>query len=346
MTDNKQQLISRLPIFPFRGVRGLKYIMKINSYIPFLALSLGMMQASCTQGDEPQADTAPAPLSIGNVQLTDQTSVDTQADTRAATYTTYDPTKDGAAQYIGFFVKEDATAGYEACNNRRGSYDDVLKQWTANTGIWLNDHAADVAVYAPYDPLQPSDGTLRLTAATRNAAKPQDVWLNRFTATNAAPTVAKVQLNQLFTRFTISLTKDATFTPDATITGLTITGKEVHGSCIYSPFEASPYVGDGAKRFTPVVTAQTLKSTTDAATYDLLMIPVALTERIVFIFTVNGAPMKFSLRTDVFSGKKLEAGKNYQVAVKLKPGVLNVFSVTMEDWDQQPEIDAGTVVLP
>ena len=123
-----------------------KILTKGNRILACHLLALSLL-ASCSQDDAlPRSVGTNLPsLGLSTLQATDIPADETV--TRAAGTTAYPTNK-----FIGFFVKADATNGYTACNNRKGEYNTTRKLWLPTPdSIWLNNHDADIAVYAPYD---------------------------------------------------------------------------------------------------------------------------------------------------------------------------------------------------
>lgn len=321
-------------------------------------LALG---ASCSQ-DEAQPDTAvvgTTPLALTAIRVqTDDASAANGSLTRAP------GTPDlSTAIPIGIFVKAGTTGeGYAAIHNRKAEYNTARKLWlpiispATPDSIWLNNHEADIAVYAPYAVAQDAHqatnpGTLKLAAALRPVNGDKDLWGKRLKANNAtyltAPTVLAPTLTHLYTRLTVTLMRSATYTATATVSSLQLSGKDLCAEATYSLFaddETSAYsptvAGSG---FTATLTpALPIGTTVDAAAkIDLLLIPAALTEAIVLTATIDGVQMKVTLPAAKFASQ-LEAGKWYQTAINLKPGKLDIASVSVVKWDTSlAEVDGG-----
>lgn len=256
-----------------------------------------------------------------------------EAATRATT-TAYPTSK-----FIGFFVKADAANGYAACNNRKGGYSTARKLWlpdatTPADSIWLNNHDADIAVYAPYDAAHTTAATLDLKACLRPADGSKDIWCKRFTANNKSTGLAPV-LEHVYSRFTISLSLDANYKGSAPVDSVSLTNADLYVTGTYKPFEATPYTyaGDAGIGFklSPVVSLTTAAPT---GSIDLLLIPATLTGDIKLSLTVNKITFGVTLSKTSFGGK-LEAGKQYNAGIKLKPTALQVTSVTINDWNDE-----------
>ena len=246
---------------------------------------------------------------------------------------------------VGFFVKADAANGYKAVSNRKGTYSTARNLWlpqaaTPADSIWLNSHDADVAIYAPYSATHVTASTLNLTAALRPADGSKDIWCKRFAANNKSKSLA-VTLEHLYTRLTVVVSRDGNYKSDANLTALALKGNEIYESATYKPFETAPYTNSSSTGLTPAVTPQTLNASTASATYDLLLIPATLTGDITLTLTVDGKKMQVKVAKEKFTGNKLEAGKQYNVNLKLKPGKLEITSVSVVKWDVLTEVSGG-----
>lgn len=313
-----------------------------------------LLLASCTQDDNlpggTAADSRPALLGLSNLRAADISTVDVStraADTREATTRAAASTPDYPKnQSIGFFVKEDNTHGYPACNNRKGTYNTTRKLWLPTSdSIWLNNHDADIVIYAPYDAAQATAAALNLTACLRPADGSKDIWCKRFPANNQSKDLTAT-LEHLYTRLCITVTLAADYKAEAKLTDIALTGKDIYAGTTYKPFEAVPYIYDGEKgvSLTPEA-AKVLNTTTTSATYDLLLIPTAagaaLTDDLTLTLTVDGKMMRVKIAKEKFTGTKLEAGKQHNINLKLMPGKLALSSVSVVKWDALAEVDGG-----
>lgn len=290
-----------------------------------LALSL---LASCSQDDAlPRSAGANLPsLGLSTLQATDMPADKTV--TRAAGTTAYPTSK-----FIGFFVKADATNGYTACNNRKGEYNTTRKLWLPTPdSIWLNNHDADIAVYAPYDAAHTTAATLNLTAALRPADGSKDIWCKRFAANNKSKGLAPV-LEHVYSRFTISLSLDANYKGTAPVDSVSLTNADLYTTGTYKPFEttAYTYAGDAGIEF-KLPSVINLTTAAPTGTIDLLLIPATLAGDIKLSLTVNKITFGVTL-SKASLGNKLQAGKQYNANIKLKPTALEVTSVTIADWN-------------
>lgn len=300
----------------------------IHFQLPVILLLL----AGCTQGEPlPGEDTAAKSL----LQVSHlQTATEDHAATRAASTTDY-------TGNIGLFMKADATNGYSAQNNIKGTYKaGTPPTWTLATAIWLNNHNATIAVYAPHDVNQSTAAALKLNAALRTDDK-KDIWYARVTDANFKKASLSLTLTHVYARCVITVKRAASYLPDAKITALSLAGTGIYSDATFKLLEASPYDYSGAATgFTPTgVTAQTLNAATSSVAYDLLLIPATLSGNITLTLTVDNQKMKQTIAAGKFSGK-LEAGKQYAITAILRPGELDA-SVTIEPWSTT-SIDGGT----
>ena len=312
-----------------------------------------LLFASCAQDDNlpgsSPADGRPALLGLSTLRAADisTTDVSTRAiDTREATTRAAVSTSDyPKGQSIGFFVKEDKTNGYAACNNRQGTYNTTRKLWLPTPdSIWLNNHDADIAIYAPYDAAQTTAAALNLTACLRTDGS-KDIWCKRFTANNQSKDLTAT-LEHVYTRLCITVTLAADYKSEAKLTDIALTGNEIYAGTTYQPFETKPYAYDGKKgvNLTPEA-EKVLNTTTTSAIYDLLLIPTAagaaLTDDLTLTLTVDGKMMRVKIAKEKFTDTKLEAGKQHNINLKLMPGKLALSSVSVMKWDALAEADGG-----
>lgn len=312
-----------------------------------------LLFASCTQDDNlpggTAADSRPALLGLSNLRAADISTVDVSTraiDTREATTRAAASTPDYPKnQSIGFFVKEDNTHGYPACNNRQGTYNTTRKLWLPTPdSIWLNNHDANIVIYAPYDAAQTTAAALNLTSCLRTDGS-KDIWCKRFPANNQSKDLAAT-LEHVYTRLCITVTLAADYKSEAKLTDIALTGKDIYAGTTYKPFEAVPYIYDGKKGVSLSPAAEkVLNTTTTSTTYDLLLIPTAadaaLTDDLTLTLTVDGKKMRVIIDKTKFTGTKLEAGKQHNINLKLMPGKLALSSVTVVKWDALAEADGG-----
>ena len=297
-----------------------------------ILLLIPLLLASCSQdetlpGGSPVAGSMPS-LALSTLQATDIDGG--KAATRAVTTTDY-PT----GKSIGFFVKENTTDGYTACNNRKGEYNTTRRLWLPTPdSIWLNNHDADISIYAPYDAAQTTAAALNLAACLRPADGSKDIWCKRFTANNTSKNLAPV-LEHVYTRFTITMSLDANYKGTASVDSVALTNDSLYAAAAYRPFETTSYTYTGDAgieiKLPAVVSLTTAKPT---ATLDLLLVPATLAADVKLSLTVNGITFGAMLAKAGFAGK-LEAGKQYNANIKLKPTALQVTTVTIADWNDE-----------
>lgn len=306
-----------------------------------ILLFILLLLSSCTQDEVLYGGDAGGSLPALELNTVQATDIDvSKAVTRAVATPDY-PT----SGHIGFFVKEAVSDGYKAVDNRKGEYNTTRKLWlpqaaTPADSIWLNNHDADIAVYAPYDATHTTAATLNLAACLRPADGSKDIWCKRFVANNKSKNLA-VTLEHLYTRLTVVVSRDANYKSDANLTAFALKGNEIYQSATYKPFETVPYTNGSTTGVTPAVTAQTLNASTASATYDLLLIPATLTGDFTLTLTVDWKKMQVKIAKDRFATSKLEAGKQYNVNLKLKPGKLEITSVSVVKWDVLTEVSGG-----
>lgn len=272
------------------------------------------------------------------LQLQTLQAANISANTRAATTATY-PTN----RLVGFFVQANEPNGYTPCNNYIGGFNLSLNKWVPIPDIFLNSHAAKIAVYAPYDITQTTPEALDLSACLRpKNDDSKDVWCKIFTASNSTNNQI-LTLEHVYTRLVLTISPSIEYQGEAIFTDITLEGNEIFKYSTYKLFDSEPYIYKGARGFSATDT-QVLDATHKTAIYDMLLIPTStLTGDISLIFTVNGKKMQTLLSKDKFTAtsNKLEAGKQYNINLKLIPGNLKIESVSIVKWEVQGEINGG-----
>ena len=271
----------------------------------------------------------------------------------------------GTSVDVGFYVQT-LSAGdktyYTVQNNVRGIYNTESTTWkpVAATPIWLNNHTASLAVYAPYDATQnnATGGVLDLKAALRT--DDNDLAAGRFTANNQSmksPGIS-VTLKRLYARVVFTFIKYTNYTAPATIDKIEWTGNDLYKAATYNLF-ADPVTDaytisktDGNRNlaftFSPGLTIGTDKTVTDAARADLLLIPAkedftqdgTLTVTATTTSTEYGAEtkvMSVPVPKSLFSGdRKPAAGKQLNITVRLSVAdiIITNDDVVVTDWDE------------
>jgi hypothetical protein len=307
--------------------------MRMNNLIYVLLVSLFFV--SCVDRDERgitylQPEKTVVPLSVNHVRIAEL----------LASRSVVVP----AVGKIGFFVKGDSH--YAEVNNRQGVFSADRQRWIPNDSIWLNNTAAQIGVYYPYDLFQDTSQKLILKAIKRPVDGSKDLWSNWFTADNVKMNI-DLELKQLYTRLrlTFVLDTDALYTGDANMTRLYVTGADIYSGALYTPVNGAygEYTGIGI--FDPgieqVKIVGTDATSLDAVCIDLLMIPtVALTEPVTIVATVDGKVMRVTIPKDKLGGT-LAAGRLNNIVIKLRPTSLVFSDIEIEDWNVQTEFEAG-----
>ena len=311
--------------------------MKHTKYLS--AIGIGtlavLLLASCSGDLQPgdDAGSRPALLQLHSLQASGVSGAATRA------VTTHDYPTD---RLVGFFVKADVPNKYPACDNYKGAYDAAGAMWRPTPDVLLNNHNADIAVYAPYDITQTAAGALGMAACLRPADGSKDIWCKRFTANNQN-TGLSLTLEHIYTRLTLTLSRSTDYKEEAALADISLTGNEIYATSVYNLFDTDPYAYDGDRGFSASST-QVLNDASPTASYDLLLIPTAtLTGDLTLAFTVNGQKMRVVIDKGKFAGTggKLEAGKQYNIDLRLVPGKLEVISVTIVKWDTLAEVNGG-----
>lgn len=302
---------------------------------PAVALLALLLAGACTQDDAP---------TVGYGLSGEKTSLQVAELGTADEVTTRFVTAYPTTGTIGFFVKADATGGYAAINNRKGVYEGTThRRWLPVDSIWLNNTTANLAVYAPYDATtHGTAGTLKLAAALRPADGSKDIAFKAFTAnhTTAAPALT---LDHLYARMHITITRAAEYNVDVALSTVKLQGNETYKEAIYRPFDASHYAYGADNQTTIAVSPEVkINASTTTATIDLLLIPATLTGDITL--RLEGTDNQFKTviaKTGI--GNALQAGKQYNLNLKLRPGKIDLTSVSVEKWNALAAVNGGNV---
>lgn len=264
---------------------------------------------------------------------------------------------------MGLFRKVNG-AVYTALQNVPYSYKkpagETTLEWLPDGGddrtVWLHPTTqADIAACYPYNAslslAAGQTGVVNLQAAIRNAATPQDLWYNHFTANGARPKIASLLLNQAYARLQITVLIDETvsYVEKPYLYKLAISGGRADGMSttdgIFSAATLDMYTGTytrGTKDYTPAnTTANTYRITDNATTtqsaFDLMAIPASLTDAVTLTVNVGGTTtnaktMSVSIPAADFGGA-LTAGKIYKVSVKIKGTDIGEFGTVTTDWE-------------
>lgn len=341
------------------------------TYIASLAVCL--LITGCGQDAAPlaeaaaKADATGESLQLGAVEIRTQEGGPA---TRATAGYTALTTKNAQ---MGLFRKENG-AVYTALQNVPYKYmkpaGGTTPEWLPSGGddqtVWLHPTTqANIAACYPYNAslsLAAGTGVVNLAAAIRNAAAPQDLWYNHFTASGANCKITSLLLNQAYARLQITILIDGSvsYVENPYLYKLAISGGRVDGTSttdgIFSAATLDMYTGTytrSTKDYTPVnTTANTYRitdnATTTKAAFDLMAIPAALTGAVSLTVSVGGTTanaktMTVSIPAADFVGA-LTAGKIYKVSVKIKGTDIGEFSTVTTEWESMLLSGNGTTV--
>lgn len=310
--------------------------------IPLFSLCL-LLLCGCADGSDTDTGSGvPVPLRLQSVGVAGEGDVASRAVANLA--------KD---KKIGFFVQEDEFNQLK--RNVEGGY--VGGAWqplSTSAGVWLNNHDATIAIYAPYDATQENSSSLTLKAGLRGTdEKNNDIMCSeKFTASNANAVITSVTLKQVYTRLVFSFLKDDTY-PDPhplKIKAVELKGNDLYASTTYDLFTAtyakpvhSSVISLDIPVPYPVVRKET--ETEPPGIIDLLLIPVTQ------VFT-GDATLTITLTTDkkisvvipqaTFNANRPFApGKQYVLKVRILPTTMVIDSVELEDWKEGFIVDKG-----
>ncbi|MCD8184177.1 MAG: fimbrillin family protein [Bacteroides sp.] len=350
--------------------------------LSFIALALLALPTACTDDATPGNDQPgdSVALRLGSLLLEEQaeiaplgraadgassrtadgaSSTDCEpAHSRAAAGTRATSAEGGTKASAGVFLKGQAGTSYSTINNSQATKGtDASTPWIASN-VKLTEENADIAVYYPYNGnyAGQSDGTLLLKAGVRNATTnsylTQDLWCAKYgAAVNRNTKIEEMTLQQVYSRLTLKLSKDATYVSDAEITGVAMKNNtsaddgKVLGEAHYDLFGTAGYTNaaaDGATGFDLTLPSkQTISTTNTTVTIDLLIIPITqvMTDNILLTFTINGRKMyknitPMNLAELSKDNATFARGKWYTISLKLKPSALEVTAVSVADWEK------------
>lgn len=311
--------------------------------IPLFSLCL-LLLCGCADGSETDIGSGvPVPLRLQSVGVAGEGDVAS----RAATATLATDKK------IGFFVREDEFNQLK--RNVEGGY--VGGAWqplSTSAGVWLNNHDATIAIYAPYDATQENSSSLTLKAGLRGTdEKNNDIMCSEvFTAKNDNPTVPSVMLKQVYTRLVFSFLKDDTY-PDPhplKIKAVELKGNDLYASTTYDLFTAtyakplhSSVISLDIPAPYPVVRKVTEPE--PPGLIDLLLIPVTqeFTGDATLTITLT-TDKKISVRipqATFNADRPFAPGKQYVLKVRIRPTTMVIDSVELEDWKEGFIVDKG-----
>lgn len=314
--------------------------------LPFLLgamlTSIALLAGSCEGSEMPDspADGKEVALRVSSLALTGEATV-----SRAATSVDIATSKN-----VGFFVKAES-GKYAAQNNLKGVYSNTaaLKAWVPSPdSIWLNNQDATVMVYYPYADAQ-NTSTLALTPKLYPATGDDgDLSYARFTANNrylvTDPKKIDLTLNPVYARLVVTVIKDDTYPTEVKIGKITVSGGNICSSANLDMTTGGYSRSTGEFFATFADKTVGLAGSTSPASIDLLLIPNDLSSDDVSLTLEPDGKKTTAVIARAKFGNKLEAGKQYTVTVKLKPGTLTpgVSDVTIEDWTAGSNVSSDT----
>ena len=298
-----------------------------------LITTLTALLSACTTDDSLCGGSAtsdrPVLLQFASVDVRQE---EVPSATRAGSTTTY-PTD----QAIGFYVK--AENGYKARANIKGTYNTTLSLWKPEEDIWLVSKYAYIMVYAPYNSSMPAGADMTLTAGKYSTASS---YMYATYTVNNVTNPQSVTLGFVYARLVFTVSRHASYDIPATVSDLKVSGTGIYTSATFSPFVEPSIANEtgNSVTLTPDVST-TLDLPTTTATYDLLLIPDTLTTDVQADIAVDGHTMRVVIPKEKFAGSKFEVGKQYNVNLKLRPGKLDLASVSVEKWDALAAVNGG-----
>lgn len=239
-------------------------------------------------------------------------------------------TSDNAA--IGLFLKA-VTDQYTAHDNAKFIYKLADTKWAPALdadNIYLNNNAASVCAYYPYDAAQ-STSAFTLTSQKDVAAKDLCYCPYVTTLTNVNEE-ATFHLVHAYSKITFSISRDVTYTGTCALSEIKI--KDSDSKILQT---ATLNITDGtytagtadAVSYDPAISS--IADVAIPAVTSVLMAPVTATAATTdFIFKVDGTPLTASVSNAALA--KLEAGVNYKISVSIKGKAVRVTKVDVAPW--------------
>lgn len=288
-----------------------------------LVLGLLFATAACTE-DTTRPDTDVVPLKIDNIQLS------------GVSLRSSDPLESGD---IGLFRL--AGDGYSGTSNNV-KYTYSGGGWSAASGvtpIYLSKSTANLCAYYPYSSdADYSDGQVTLTSQRYDNTKDL-CYQTGVTASSEA--AASFTLEHAYSMITFTLTRSATYPGACAISNLSLAnaGLLTSNTLDMTTGTTGTY-GSGTTGTITVSPSIAGIASGSSETVSVLMVPVttSMSGDIQLSLTVDGRALSTTISTTTLP--KLEAGKNYAIAVSINGASLTITSVTTTDW---ADVMAGTV---
>lgn len=291
--------------------------------------ALALLATACSQDSSLSADGAPsterALLQLAAVDVEQEAA---PAATRAAT--PYPQDKE-----IGFYVI--AGNGYKERKNIMGTFDATLGLWKPVDDIWLVGKEANILVYAPYDAIS----TVTLQSGKYSITDASACAYARYKVSSVSNR-GTVTLGFVYARLVFTVSRHANYDIPATVGDLTVSGTGIYATAKFNPLSDNLISDEipGTVTYAPDAVT-TLDQPATTATYDLQMIPATLQSDVQVDITVDGHTMRVAIPKAKFASSKFETGKQYNVNLKLRPGRLDLTSVSVEKWGTLPSVSGG-----
>ena len=308
--------------------------------IPLFSLCL-LLLCGCADGSEPDSGVS-VPLRLQSVGVAEESGVSSRAVATSAL---------SEDKHIGIFVQKDEFN--QIRSNVEGGYaEGAWQPLSTGPGVWLNNHEATIAIYAPYDEKQQNASRLTLKAGLRGTddANNDILCSEVFTAKNSS-TIASVTLKQVYTRLVFSLVKDDTY-PEPhplAIKAVELKGDDLYASTTYDLLASPPAYAKPANssviRLDIPEPYPKVEQAPAPALIDLLLIPVTqvFTGDVTLTVTLT-TEKKLTVvipRTTFNADRPFAPGKQYVLNVKILPTAMEIESVEREDWKEYVTVSKG-----
>lgn len=253
---------------------------------------------------------------------------------------------------IGFFVRKDEFNQLKS-NVEGGYVENAWQPLSTSAGVWLNNHNAAIAIYAPYDATQQNASSLTLKACLRGTdEKNNDIMCSEVFTANNGSTIPSVTLKQVYTRLVFSFVKDDTY-PDPhplKIKAVELKGNDMYSSTTYEllatpPVYVKPVNSTVIRLDIPEPYPVVGKASDSPGLIDLLLIPVTqeFTGDVTLTITLT-TDKKISVvipQATFNASRPFAPGKQYVLKVRILPTEMEIESVEREDWKEGFIVDKG-----
>ncbi len=225
---------------------------------------------------------------------------------------------------IGVFLGGDN--GYTGRNNVKYSFGNP---WSSESPVELGSATPSLCAYSPYDASLSDATAVPLTSQQYSAGA--DFCYGTLSTTTRNTTTLALNLTHAYAQMTLNIVRDATYPGACAISGVSLSNAGLNASAKLNLFTGAYQSVAGVVAFNPQITGIEAGKSATVAT---LLVPVttAMSGNLVITLTVDGVPLSTNVEVTGSGLSKLEAGKNYQGTLNVKPVNTGVNAVTIKGW--------------